>query len=183
MSNKSFNLQAIALKNVLEGLLINEEMQKVIDEYVLKQLTANPLLISKAINKTGLYCIFFREGNKVPFPYNRLLICFPTEKQAVDWCLTNGSEIISMENDYRDGPVVLTIIPHTNKGFYTFGSNPAEMSMIFTERYLSFAFCKKGYKFLLAEHKEKIDWDELNRDFTDYITIGPVIIIIPNDLK
>ena len=121
MSNKSSNLQDLALKNVLEGLIIDEEMKKVIDEYILKQLAANPLLISKAIDQTGLYCVFFRERD----PYTQksltlqkeiscydiqLLISFPTEKQAIDWIIANGRNIVLSEKNNRERSVVLTII-------------------------------------------------------------------------
>ncbi len=145
-------------KLMLEAILLNEDTEKILDEYVLTHLKNNPDILNNYLDTNLMYYVFFRLQDLRTNPdYDRenitLVKTFATEKSAEKWVYENGADIVGEQEDNWGKGIVLTIIPYDNIGIYGMGEEPFHANNISSQKYPTYAFSKDGYKMLKKELK------------------------------
>jgi len=83
-------------------------------------------------------------------------------KEAEQWIIKEGKDIVNEEEENFGLPIVLTIIYYDNKGNYPIDENPFNIFMISNKMYPTFAFDKKAYKMIVKEHELNYKQGEVN---------------------
>lgn len=109
------------------------------------------------MNENGIYHVFYQTRDETTDPYSRrsfviFLKSFATEKEAKEWILLNGEDIVEEQEDNFGTPIVIFIVYDTNEGIYDTGYEPTNPHYISSHKYPVYAFSKEGYKMLFDEH-------------------------------
>ena len=155
----------LSAKLMLQAILLNEDTEKILDEYVLTHLTNNPHLLNTYLDNHLMYHVFFRlqdprTNPKIKKQNITLVKSFATEKSAERWLLEHGADMVGEQEENWGVPVVLTIIPYDNNGTFAMGDEPYHVNDITEKNYPTYAFSKDGYKMLKKELKYNNRKDE-----------------------
>ena len=150
-------LQSIATRALLKQIPINDSNRDAIDDFLLEYIKYNPEVLNVYLENASLYHVFFREEDiyinpDVKFPELQLIRNFSTEAEAIKWVKQNGQEIVYMEEQDRNRPVVITIIKMNNT-VHKYTHSPVHVYGISEETNLTFSFSERGYNMLMKEHK------------------------------
>lgn len=148
-------------KLMLQTILLNEDTEKILDEYVLTHLQNNPHILNQYLDQHLMYYVFFRlqdaDTNATTNANNKenitLVKTFATKKSAEAWVLKNGADIVGEQEENWGEGIVLTIIPYDNNGVYGAGEEPFHAYTISERKWPTYAFSKDGYKMLKKELK------------------------------
>lgn len=138
--------------------MLNDDTNIIADSILLNYLKQYPTLITKYMNENGIYHVYYRTRDEATDPGNRrspfviLLKSFASEKEAKEWILQYGKDIVEEQEDNHGRPIVLFIQHDTNEGDYETGYEPTNPHYISSHKYPVYAFSNKGYKMLLKEH-------------------------------
>lgn len=159
-------LQEKSFAAFFEQIINNPTMDTIVKKHILEYLKNNKEIVSDFIVSEGIYNVYMRQQDVHSVPNMKssdihLVASFGTYREAEDWTIKNGHDIVESEEDNYGKPIILTIIHQKNDQIdLDFCHEQTNSNLISANCYPSFAFSEKGYLMLLDEHKDIVtsDW-------------------------